>query len=77
MFRSVQIKIILIIVLLAVIMFAVPGVIYLNYLSNIDDPELINALINTGKLVFIILSIYFIINVKSFLLKRIERRKMK
>ena len=60
MFKSVQIKIILIVVLLAVIMFAVPGMIYINYLTNLDNPDEINLAINNGKIVFIIISISFL-----------------
>ena len=61
MFKSVQIKIIFIITILAVIMFAVPGIIYLNYLSNINDTALIANTINTGKIVFSILAVSFVI----------------
>ena len=61
MFKSVQIKIIFIITILAVIMFAIPGIIYLNYLSNIQDPQQIANYISTGRTVFIILAASFVI----------------
>lgn len=61
MFKSVQIKIIFIITILAVVMFAIPGMIYLNYLSNIQDTAQIVNTVNTGKIVFSILAISFVI----------------
>jgi len=61
MFKSVQIKILLIVALLAVIMFVIPGGIYLNYLSHLSDPNMINTAINNGKLAFLILGISFVV----------------
>jgi len=61
MFKSVQIKIILIIILIAIIMFAIPGFIYLNYISNLNNIDSINEAINNGKIIFAIISISFII----------------
>lgn len=61
MFKSTQIKIILIIILVAIIMFAVPGVLYLNYLGNLSDLNEIQSTINTGKTIFLIIAIAFII----------------
>ena len=60
MFKSAQIKIILIIRALAIIMFIIPGFIYINYLSNINLEEINNAIVN-GKIIFYIISISFII----------------
>ena len=60
MFKSAQIKIILIIIALAIIMFIIPGFIYINYLSNINLEEINNAIVN-GKIIFYIISISFII----------------
>ena len=59
MFKSVQIKIILIVVTLAIIMFAIPGYLYINYLTTIDI-ENIHTAINNGKLIFSIIAISFI-----------------
>ena len=61
MFKSTQIKIIIIIILLAIIMFAVPGIIYFNYLGILSDANAIQETINNGKIIFLILSISFII----------------
>ena len=60
MFKSVQFKIILIIILLAIIIFAVPGYIYLNYLSNLNVQN-IEMAVKNGKIAFYILSISFVI----------------
>jgi two-component system, OmpR family, sensor histidine kinase VicK len=60
MFKSAQIKIMLIIIALAIIMFIIPGFIYINYLSNINLEEINNAIVN-GKVIFYIISISFII----------------
>lgn len=64
MFKSVQIKVILIIILLALIMFVGPVYVYINGLRNINlgngNIELLNE-INTGNLVFSILTITFLI----------------
>ena len=60
MFKSVQIKIILIVVMLAIVMFVIPGCFYINYLSNVDMENLSIA-INNGKLIFSILIISFVI----------------
>ena len=60
MFKSVQIKIILIVVMLAIIMFVVPGGIYLYYLNNIDISSFYAA-INKGNIVFPILAVSFVI----------------
>ena len=60
MFKSVQIKIILIVVLLAILMFAVPGYVYINYLETLDTQMLYTA-INNGKLIFFILAVSFVI----------------
>ena len=61
MLKSVQIKIILIIVILALIMLAIPGVIYLNYLSKMQDASLITEVVSNGKIIFLILSISFVV----------------
>jgi len=63
MFKSVQIKIILIVIMLAIIMFAIPGYAYLNYISNLDVKDLENLyiVISNGKLIFLIISVSFII----------------
>lgn len=62
MFKSVQIKIILIVVILAIVMFVVPGCIYLNYLDNSNAENLFEA-INKGKIMFSILMVsYFVIS---------------
>jgi len=60
MFKSVQIKIILIVVALAIIVFAIPGGIYLNYLANLDEGKL-NVAINNGKSMLFILALSFIV----------------
>jgi len=60
MFKSVQIKIILIVVILAIIMFAIPGYLYIDYLANINT-ESLSVAINNGKLIFLIIAISFII----------------
>ncbi len=60
MFKSVQIKIILIVVVLAIIMFAIPGYIYIDQLTNIDTEKL-SAAISNAKLVFLIIAISFLI----------------
>ena len=61
MFKSVQIKTILIIAILAVIMFVVPGIFYFNYLSNLNDLNTIKDAINNGKTIFLILAISFVV----------------
>ena len=61
MFKSVQIKIIVIIALLALLMFAVPGIVYLNYLSNLQDADVIAETIEKGKIIFSILAVSFFI----------------
>ncbi len=64
MFKSVQIKVILVIILLALIMFVGPVYVYINGLQSINlgngNIELLNA-INTGNLIFSILTITFLI----------------
>ncbi len=60
MFKSVQFKIILIIILLAIIIFAIPGCIYLNYLSSLDVTN-IGIAIKNGRVIFSILSISFVV----------------
>ena len=60
MFKSVQIKIILIVVLLAILMFGIPGYIYINYLQTLDT-EMIYTAINDGKQIFIILVASFVV----------------
>ena len=60
MFKSVQIKIILIVVVLAIIMFAIPGYLYIDYLAGINEETLSEA-INNGRLIFLIIAISFII----------------
>jgi len=60
MFKSVQIKIILIVVILAIIMFAIPGYLYIDYLANINT-ESLSVAINNGKLIFLIIAISFFI----------------
>ena len=61
MFKSIQINMIIIIALLAIIMFAVPGIIYLNYISGLNDVDLIAEAINNGKTIFTIIAIFFAI----------------
>ncbi|MBQ3145094.1 MAG: PAS domain-containing protein [Clostridia bacterium] len=58
MFKSVQIKMILIVVILAIIMFVIPGYLYIDYLTNI---EYLSVAINNAKLVFSIIAISFLI----------------
>ena len=60
MFKSVQIKIILIVVILAIIMFAIPGYLYIDYLASINT-EFLSTAINNGRLIFLIIAISFII----------------
>ena len=60
MFKSVQIKIILIVVLLAILMFAVPEYLYINYLESVDT-EIMYTAINDGKKIFTIITVSFII----------------
>ena len=60
MFKSVQIKIILIVAILAIIMFAIPGYIYINYLTTVDTENLYTA-INNGKLIFYIIAASFML----------------
>ena len=60
MFKSTQIKIILTVIMLAIIMFIIPGCIYINYLSNVNS-EKISFAINNGKIMFYIISLSFII----------------
>ena len=64
MFKSVQIKIILIMVVLALIIFVIPGYIYINHLQyinlNLGNIELVNE-ISKGNLIFSILSITFLV----------------
>ena len=59
MFKSVQIKIILIVSVLAIIMFASPGYLYIDYLTKVDEQSIYTAL-NNGKLIFAIIAISFI-----------------
>ena len=61
MFKSVQIKIILIVILLAIIMLVIPAGIYLNYLSNIAEEEIMDTAIHNGSIVFVILAISFVV----------------
>ena len=62
MFRSVQIKIMLIIIALAIIMFTVPGYIFFNELDSIkDNQEALPELLTTGKTVFLVLGISYIV----------------
>ena len=61
MFKSVQINIIIIIALLAIIMFAVPGIIYLNYISGLTDANMIAEAISKGKTIFTIIAFSFAI----------------
>lgn len=63
MFKSVQIKIILIVILLAIIMFVVPGYMYINYLSKLDieNVQAVSTAITNGRTLFIILAISFLI----------------
>ena len=60
MFKSVQIKIILIVVILAILMFAVPGYLYINYLANLNT-EMVYIAIDEGKQIFSIILASFII----------------
>ena len=60
MFKSVQIKIILRVVILAILMFAIPGYLYINYLANLNA-EVIYTAINDGKVIFTIIAASFII----------------
>ena len=60
MFKSVQIKIILIVAILAIIMFAIPGYLYIDYLTKLDEQN-IYAVANNGKLIFSIIAISFIV----------------
>lgn len=64
MFKSVQVKIILIIAVLAILMFIIPGYIYINQLANLElngsSEPLIQA-IQKGNFVFSILTAVFII----------------
>ena len=61
MLKSVQIKIILIVILLAIVMFVIPGGIFLNYLSNITDNNIFNIVLHNGIIAFIILAISYVI----------------
>ena len=60
MFKSVQIKIILIVAILAIIMFAIPGYLYIDYLTKLDEQN-IYAVANNGKLIFSIIAISFVV----------------
>ena len=62
MFKSVQIKIILIVVMLAIIMFAIPGYVYINYICNLNlqDTETLYTIFNNGKSIFVIIAISFV-----------------
>ena len=60
MFKSVQIKIILIVVILAIIMFAIPGYLYINHLNTVDTQSLYSV-INNGELLLYIITISFIV----------------
>ena len=60
MFKSAQIKIVLIVIMLSIIMFIIPGCIYINYLSNVNL-EKISFAISNGKIMFYIISLSFII----------------
>ena len=60
MFKSIQMRIIIIIAILAIVMFAIPGIIYTNYLSTVNQEDL-EMVIHNGKIAFLILSISFVI----------------
>ena len=60
MFKNAQIKVILIIIVLAVVMFIIPGCVYINYLENLNT-EALTIAINKGKILFSILAISYII----------------
>jgi len=60
MFKSVQIKIILIVAILAILMFGVPGYLYINYLQSLDS-EMIYTAIEDGKQIFAIIAVSFVI----------------
>ena len=60
MFKSVQIKIILIVAVLAIIMFAIPGYLYIDYLTKADAQNIYTVL-NNGKLIFSMIAISFIV----------------
>ena len=62
MFKSVQIKIILIIILLAIVMLVVPQYIYINQLNKVQgNYEQILEIIARGRQIFLFLSIAFVI----------------
>lgn len=64
MFKSVQVKIILIIAVLAIIMFIIPGYIYINQLANLElngSAEPLIQAIQKGNFVFSILVTVFIV----------------
>ncbi len=62
MFKSVQLKIILIVILLAIIMFVVPGYIYINQLISLTpSTEALNNEIYKGNIVLLILTIAYIL----------------
>ena len=64
MFKSVQVKIILIIAVLAIVMFIIPGYIYINHLANLEINESAEPLIHAiqkGNFAFLILTAVFIV----------------
>ena len=62
MFKSVQIKMILIIIALAILMLAIPGYIYIEKIGDLtQNPELLEKNIATGKIVLSILTGSFLI----------------
>ena len=60
MFKSVQIKIILIVAILAILMFGIPGYLYINYLQSLDA-EMVYIAIEEGKQIFSIIATSFVI----------------
>jgi len=60
MFKSVQIKIILIVAILAILMFGIPGYLYINYLQSLDA-EMVYIAIEEGKQIFAIIATSFVI----------------
>ena len=62
MFKSVQIKMILIIIALAILMLAIPEYIYIAKIDNLtQNPELLERNIVTGRIVLSILTGSFLI----------------
>ena len=63
MFKSVQVKMILIIAVLAILMFIIPGYIYINHLANLElneSTDLLIQAIQKGNFVFLVLTTVFI-----------------